>query len=229
MSYGNRLKKVRKELGLTQNELANMIGLKNKQTISDIETGKQQRLSAKHELAFCTKYEIDILWLQMGDESFYTHPSNKYILDESSDDKQNISLFYYPHAYTHSEDGDFISLQNKKMMTFHKDFIEVYLGLKSYKNLFIIDSIGESMEPTLSKNALIFINPIENESTIKEGSIYMLACSDVVLVKRVYRNPIEDTYTLLSDHAKHDDMIITHFKESGCRLIGRVVGTLNKL
>ena len=229
MSYGERLKKVRKNLGLTQNELAKSIGLKNKQTISDIENGKQQRLSVKHELNFCEKYNIDISWLQMEkhDMCINERDSVKEPYVEYGD--SIITLPYCPEAYMAVNKGSYLYLQTTKPISFSKKFIELHLGLAEYKDMFIIDSVGESMEPTLKNGALLFVNPMKNEEEVRDGSIYMIICDNSMLVKRVLHNPIDKIHTLISDNEKHDDIIIANFEESGCDFVGRVVGSFNKI
>ncbi len=232
MSYGERLRKVRKKLGLTQNEFAKAIGLKNKQTISDIENGKQQRLSVKNELNFCEKYNIDISWLQMGKFDMSTSKTNDgdRVKEPYVDYGDSITLAYYPEVYTKVNKGSYLSLQNTKPISFSKKFIELHLGLANYKDMFIIDSVGESMEPTLKNGALLFVNPMKNEEEgVRDGSIYMMICDNSMLVKRVLHNPIDKIHTLISDNSTHDDITLATLEESGCDFVGRVVGSFNKI
>ncbi len=67
MSYGCRLKEVRLHLGLSQQEFAGSIGVKNKQTISDIENDRQKELQKKSELLLKEKYFINLHWLNTGE------------------------------------------------------------------------------------------------------------------------------------------------------------------
>ncbi len=73
MTYGERLKKARLSLELTQDELAQSIGLKNKQTISDVETNKQKKLMEKNEEILNGRYSVDLLWLQTGIGSMFLY------------------------------------------------------------------------------------------------------------------------------------------------------------
>ncbi len=229
MSYGERLKRIRKGLGLTQHELAKTIGLRHKQTISDIENGKQQRLSAKHELAFCQKYGINTLWLQTGKGSEY----NSEVLCGHIQEPEicygnRIGLTYYPSQFMGDKKGKLLSLHEKKMMYFEKDFLEYYLGLSSYQNIFIVDYTGESVASLPSTDSLLFVNPFENEGEIKDGSIYLLLCEDVSILRRVYYNPIDKKYTFVSDKNREDVIVVTDLKKSRCEIIGRVVGLFSK-
>ncbi len=229
MSYGQRLKKIRKGLGLTQHELAKTIGLRHKQTISDIENGKQQRLSGKHESAFCKKYGINALWLQTGEGEEYSSEVLGGVLEELDDSCSNrIGLIYYPRQFTGEKKGKMLSLQEKKIIYFEKEFIEHYLGLAAYHNLFIIDSVGESVTSSSPLDSLLFINPMENEDAIKDGSLYLLLCEDVSILRRVYYNPIDKKYTFVSDKNREDVIVITDLKKSRCEITGRVVGLFSK-
>lgn len=73
MTYGERLKKARLSLELTQDELAQSIGLKNKQTISDVETNKQKKLMEKNEEILNGRYSVDLLWLKTGIGSMFLY------------------------------------------------------------------------------------------------------------------------------------------------------------
>jgi transcriptional regulator with XRE-family HTH domain len=62
MSIGAKIKSRRNELGLTQGELAALVGLKNKSSISLIEKG-QGDLSQSAILKFADALDCDPLWL----------------------------------------------------------------------------------------------------------------------------------------------------------------------
>lgn len=230
MSYGERIKKVRKKFSLTQNELAIAIELKNKQTISDVENGKQQRLSAKNEILFCNKFHVDIFWLQTGqvDVAINYLQDIQNVEESGSDYGDKMTLSYYPEIYTKGHKGACLSLRNAKPISFSKKFIELHLGLEHYADVFIIDNIGESMQPTLKNAALLFVNPFKNEEVIRDGSIYMIMCEESILVKRVLVNPIDKTHTLVSDHPSHKDIVLTASEKDLCNFVGRVVASFDK-
>lgn len=62
MNIGAKIKSRRNELGLTQGELATLVGLKNKSSISLIEKG-QGDLSQSAILKFADALDCDPLWL----------------------------------------------------------------------------------------------------------------------------------------------------------------------
>jgi phage repressor protein C with HTH and peptisase S24 domain len=86
------------------------------------------------------------------------------------------------------------------------------------------------MEPTLKSGSLIFVNPIENEGdTVRDGAIYVIMCGNTMLVKRIKVNPITKAYTLISDHPAHDNDTVKNWAESGCKFVGRVVGSFDRV
>ena len=144
--------------------------------------------------------------------------------------ENSITLEYYPESYASAGGGSYAYMMKSKPMSFSKSFLELHLGLSNYSDLFILNTTGESMEPTLKDGSLIFVNPIENEDEIiRDGGIYVLMCENTMLVKRVRVNPIDKTYTLISDHPEHNNINIAMFHESGCRFIGRVVGSFDRI
>ena len=233
MSYGERVKQIRKKFHLTQNELAKQIELKNKQTISDIENGKQQRLSAPNEILFCTKFQVDIFWLQSGeiDTTLKYEEDMENVKEGQIDYGIKIPLSYYPDIYTQEHKGSHLGLTDAKPIAFSKKFLELHLGLTSYADVFIIDNSGEGMQPTFKRDALLFVNPLKNEEGIRDGSIYMIMCEGSILVKRVLHNPIEKTYTLVSDNPNpsHKDIILKEVEESACEFVGRIVASFDKI
>lgn len=146
--------------------------------------------------------------------------------------EESITLDYYPESYASAGGGAYSYLVQTKPMSFSKSFLEIHLGLMNYKNIFILNTTGESMEPTLKDGSLIFVNPIENEEDhIRDGGIYVIVCDSTTLVKRVTYNPIAKTYTLISDNPAHENIVVAaiSFSEDDCRFVGRVVGSFDRV
>ena len=72
MSYGERLKQIRSMLRMSQQEFANSISIKNKQTISDTENGRQHELPSYAEVALEKVYNVNLTWLRTGEGNMYT-------------------------------------------------------------------------------------------------------------------------------------------------------------
>ena len=89
MSVGNRVKTVRKALGISQEKFGNQIGI-SKVAISDIENEKTS-LTERNAKSICREFNIDYFWLTEGTgEMFIEFPDvaidmivNDYKLDET--------------------------------------------------------------------------------------------------------------------------------------------------
>jgi len=180
----------------------------------------------------------DISMIQGGNGNIQTKGSKNRIsggIVSDSDklygeEEESVTLDYYPESYASAGGGAYPYLQKSKPMSFSKSFLEIHLGLMSYKNIFILNTTGESMEPTLKDGSLIFVNPIENEDGhVRDGGVYVIMCDNTILVKRVNVNPITKSYTLISDNPAHDNITIDMFHESGCKFVGRVVGSFDRV
>ena len=89
MSVGNRVKTVRKALGISQEKFGNQIGI-SKVAVSDIENEKTS-LTERNARSICREFNIDYFWLTEGTgEMFIEFPNvaidmivNDYKLDET--------------------------------------------------------------------------------------------------------------------------------------------------
>lgn len=148
--------------------------------------------------------------------------SNKYPQTENNN---LIELPYYPETYAAAGGGAINYQDVKKPIAFNKDFLEKTLGITIFKNLHIINAIGNSMEPTIEEGELLFVNPFENEyNQIRDGGIYVINCNNSVFVKRIHHNPITKEALLISDNKQYPDMKISGQEFNSCKVIGRVVG-----
>ncbi|MRI58930.1 MAG: hypothetical protein C6H99_05420 [Epsilonproteobacteria bacterium] len=59
MEYGETIRKLREKMGLSQNDLAKMLGV-HKQMISDVERGKQKRLNPEVERKLGELFDLDL-------------------------------------------------------------------------------------------------------------------------------------------------------------------------
>jgi len=150
--------------------------------------------------------------------------------EEGGSDKM-VEIPYYRDVNASAGGGAVLpsSVENG-VMKFSASFLHEYLRIDNYKGIHIINATGDSMEPTIVPGELLFVNPYENEdSKIKDGSIYVIVCSDTVLVKRVRMNPITKEMRLISDNRTIDDILVQGDDLDGCKIVGRVVGHFDKL
>lgn len=97
----NRIKEIRKELGLSQPEFGELIGIKAPQ-VSLIESGKHD-LSEKTKLRIIEKYHVNPVWLDTGEGEMF--------LPFSESDE----IIRFARSVTRAEDGD-IRLEIMKIL-----------------------------------------------------------------------------------------------------------------
>lgn len=221
MTPSQRFKKAREYLGLTQLELADKFGFKQYK-IKDIETEKQ-KVSPEIAEGIEKLFSINGWWLLTGKGTMLLKDSI-----ESSIIVKDTNLVEFPYLteiYATAGAGAINYDEMRKPIAFDKTFLEKTLGITVFKNLHIINAVGNSMEPTIKEKSLLFVNPFENESCqIKDGGIYVINCNSSVFVKRISHNPITGATKLKSDNSQYEDIEITGQEFESCIIIGRVVG-----
>lgn len=78
-STGDRIKKIRNALGLSQSEFGERIGVK-KSAISGIETGRQS-LASQMSHSVCREFHVSETWLETGEGEMFMK-SDEFSLDE---------------------------------------------------------------------------------------------------------------------------------------------------
>lgn len=144
---------------------------------------------------------------------------------EKKEDSNNIDIFHYDNVLASAGGGAYAIDENKKsVMSFDTEFLKARLGITNHRNMHTISAFGDSMQPTINNGDLLFVLPFENEqSSIKDGAIYVLNCDSSVFVKRVNLNPVKKTITLLSDNKEYEPIVIEGDELNSCNIIGRVV------
>ena len=96
MTIGNRLKKIRVEAGMTQQDMANLLGIE-RTAFSKIETGRVD-ITLKHLLKIVRKFEISLDWLllEKGEKSeFDTFGEYRGTVKEMLTDMENDPGFFH--------------------------------------------------------------------------------------------------------------------------------------
>lgn len=258
LDFGQRIKYFRKHFNLTQQELADAIGANNKQTISDIEKGKQKSFKDDQVRIILDNFGISKAWLILGEGEMLqqkasvsqnavgnsinqvsgsgnnisgTPSSSKECTVEIPDEDDMVDIPFL-HDVVASAGGGAIIPQDidQTAIRFSASFLKDFLRVDRFDGIHLISATGNSMEPTIVAGELLMVNPYENEDyRTKDGAIYVIICTDSVFVKRVYRNPISKEMKLISDNKDVDDIIITGDDLDGCKIVGRVVGHFDKL
>ncbi|UTJ05408.1 S24 family peptidase [Arcobacter roscoffensis] len=151
---------------------------------------------------------------------------NKY---EVSNSENVINLTYYKDNYVCAGSNEIVNeTVNTKPISFDRSFLEEQLGKINFDNLHIVNTIGNSMEPTIKEGSQLVVNPIEKESAIVNGAVYTVIYYGAPQVKRIQHNPKTNEITLISDNKDYEKInIILEEDANDFKIIGRVVAHFN--
>ncbi|RXK03807.1 hypothetical protein CRV02_01020 [Arcobacter sp. CECT 8989] len=149
---------------------------------------------------------------------------HKYALKEKELDQVNAT--YYEDIYACMGSNEIINDEsNSSIMTFDRKFLEKELGKHNFKNLTVIKTIGDSMEPTIKEGELLIISPFLNDhNNILSGSVYIIAIDGKPYVKRLSEHPLTHNIEIYSDNERHPSFNITAENKDKLEVIGRVLG-----
>ena len=119
MTQNERIKKVRKSLGLTLEKFGERIGLK-KSAVSLIENGKNSVTDANVK-AICREFGVDYIWLTTGDGEMFVDTDDDFIerIDRimAGEDDARKNLFKFMLELS-DEDIEALDLLMKKAIEF---------------------------------------------------------------------------------------------------------------
>lgn len=97
MTQGERIREVRKALGLTLEKFGEKIGMK-KNSVSQLENGKNS-VTEQVVKAICREYNVDYMWLTTGDGEIFIDTDDDFIerIDRimAGEDEARKSLFKF--------------------------------------------------------------------------------------------------------------------------------------
>ena len=175
-NINERIIKLRKSKGFTQKHLAEILNI-SLPTMNHYESGKRIPNSALlAKLAGVV--ECDPGWLLTGQGSENTQKS--FLGDSSMEGfvlvpRYNIEASAGGGSIIHSE-------QIVDHLAFKADWVHKELGTDP-KNLVLVHSMGDSMEPTIRSGDLLLVD--RSKSRMKGDGIYLINLDDGLMVKRV--------------------------------------------
>ncbi|MGB3750834.1 MAG: LexA family transcriptional regulator [Arcobacteraceae bacterium] len=236
MSFGDNLKHFRNIAKITQTELAKIVeslsGEKvTYENIKSWENGTNPKINIISFLSEALNITEQELFDNSGkslekitERELKKNPS-KYLVPGTNENAVDIK--YYENTYacqgsssTANEDEIW------KPLTFDKRFLQKQMPtLRKFNDLHIVNTIGNSMEPTIKEGELLIVTPFKNDnSTVISGAIYTVFYYGEAFVKRIVSNPKTGEITLHSDNANiHPAVNIEKEDEAEFEIIGRVL------
>ena len=182
--FGQKIKKIRKDRGLTQQEFADSLGYAHKSTINKIESG-QEDMSYQKILVLLKEYMLEAKDLFDNPEKDLERIDE--LIEESEKPRHDACIVYIHGLYGNSGEADFYSFYTNKYDVIGLDYkdgnpwkvkdaiIKEFCEIsKKYKNVYVIaNSIGAFYTfmylSSFNIKKAFFISPLVNMKEVIEG------------------------------------------------------------
>ena len=217
---GQRIKELRKMLGLSQKEFAEKIG-KSLRAVQNWEYGQRTPDESTLKL-IAREFNVNEEWLKKGvGEMFVKAPAVAA--------KGNYLQVSYYDIYASAGEGIEAVESEPKPIQIDKLFAQAILGISSGNGLFMIQAYGDSMYPTIKPGDYLVGRFWEFEPFLLEGSVYVFRIENELFVKRFKRDRKGNKLIFKSDNPEYNDIEITEDQQSEIKIIGRILVNLSKL
>ncbi len=202
-----RFIQIRHELGFTQAEFANLIGVSN--TTADIERGRT-KLSGKVVAELLRQFKINPLWLYGESENQYLETSKVQVIPKvvtvDTADQENIVLVNAKAAAGYP--------QNIQDTTWYRQLPAFDMPIPEFRNAtyrgFQVE--GDSMLPNLKPGEWVLGRAVEHIDSVSPNKIYVVVLQDAVLVKKIERPPNSNDIILISLNENYPPYAIKPFQ-----------------
>lgn len=209
-----RLKILRKSLGLTQTEFGKRIGM-TMQGIQKWEKGKSKPQKSTIK-ALISTFNVNPDWLLNGTGEMFIGDASRQ--QEVSD---IISIPYYPEVSAAAGSGALVYDENTvKNIKISSAIINIKTGDK----VCFINATGNSMQPVIDDRDLLLVD-LTHKDFIDEG-IYVVRLENTLLVKRLQKIP--NGIVLISDNPQYAPITLNsdNFNENDAAIIGKVISVI---
>lgn len=219
-NIGQRIKELRKMLGLTQKEFANRIG---KSTISIAKWEAGDRTPDESTLKLIAKeFGVSEEWLKTGEGEILV----KGLPASGEDEYIEIPLY---DVYASAGTGIINYQEAPKPIKIDEWFARMVLGLSSTNGLFLVKAYGDSMHPTIKSGDFLIGRFWEYEGFLLEGAVYILRIGNELFVKRFRRDRANKKLIFSPDNPNYEDIVIPEEEQENLVIIGRILKNLADL
>lgn len=203
MKYmGERVKLIRKKLGLTQEQLAQRLGV-GKTALSMIETGKA-RLSTRNRNILVQELNVNPEWLETGrGEMFNAEPSLSAAYSRGSE--MSMPLQSVP-LYSIEATAGLVPLFEQQSSYTPVNYIHIPNLPKCDGAVYVA---GDSMYPLLKSGDIVLYKQLHDLNDIFWGDMYLLSIDidgeEYITVKYIQRAEREGYIKLVSQNPHHAD------------------------
>ena len=223
-SLAERLKQARVTAGLTQTRLGEKIKV-SQNTIQKIEKGGD----TKYVVKLAEALGVNVKWLQSGEGEMYensTALSNTELVTTQHDGRHKHRIDYLDvraaAGLTGFENSDYPEVISSIYLT-DEGMLQI-IGKKNANGICIVNVPTDSMEPTIRKGDIVFIDTKIN--TYNGDGIYAFTIDGALFIKRVQKL-VGGGYRLHSDNKDYDPQDITDEICQTAKFIGRFIRTVH--
>ncbi|ANM75078.1 helix-turn-helix domain-containing protein [Lactiplantibacillus plantarum] len=223
MNVGDRMKSIRKQQGISADQLAESIGV-SRSTIFRYEKGDIEKMPIEVVANVASSLHVSLIDL-MGISNDSISEKITEIVSKLNTDRQQ-SVYNYADNQLKEQNGKVVNLPlvgksaaNPTELTYgdveieHDDFTDVPHGADT-----AIRIQGDSMEPLIHDGQIIFYHQQEE---VENGEIAIVEIDgDGVTCKQIYYDYTSDEVILRSINKKYEPR---HVKDDQVRIIGRVI------
>ena len=207
MRIGERIKQLRKTLGLSQEEFARKIG-KTKTAISYYESGK--RKPEKTTLKLIEEvYNVNPQWLEKGKGEIF---------------KKGFVTIPYFDLHLSAGYGIVNYEEAESIIKISEEFVRKKLGKLKTNGLVAFPIYGNSMFPTIPEDAIGIFIDYRKEGYLINGEIYALLIDDTYYIKRINKDPVNHAVTFISDNPEYKPFTLPKEELERVKILGRYIG-----
>ncbi len=159
-------------------------------------------------LDFCAKKKISINWL------LYNQNPNSLL-----DTTDKYWIRYYPEVSVSAGGGAYENEDSFKSLEIPPYFINMLGGKENLKNIDAINVVGDSMEPTLNNDNIIFID--KSKTDFSRDGIYAFTTTHGLFVKRIQRR-VDGKLDIISDNKDYPLQVLN---KDEINILGKVVSS----
>lgn len=201
---GERLKQLRKELGMKQEDLSSILGI-GKSGLSMIETGKAA-LSERNKQIIVQELNVNEEWLDTGRGEIFACDKAMIVPSRSRKGTERIiplqSVPLYDLTGTAGLVPLFVEQQSQKPV----NYIHIPNLPKCDGAIYIV---GDSMYPLLKSGDIVLYKQISNIEDIFWGDMYLLSIDidgeEYITVKYIQKSDRDGYVKLVSENRHHAD------------------------
>ncbi len=190
-------------------DVANALGLSQ---VNFATMKNRNKIPFSNVLDFCALKKISINWLL-----YNQNPSS--LLDTT--DKYWIK--YYSSVNVSAGGGAYEAEDFYEKLEVPAYFANMLGGEQNLKNLEAINVVGDSMEPTLNSDNIIFLDTTKKDLS-KEG-VYAFTAVHGLFVKRIQRR-VDGKLDIISDNKEYPIQIV---QKNEIEILGKVIGSFGKV